>query len=255
MSDRPQKKSVKVREKRSPSYPKIGLSTAIIKADALYNRESRSFVPKSSAVKAWGYSSISGPALQMLSTLNQYGLIETRKNEIKVSDKALLLIMGDKQTDEWKNTLIACALSPKIFKELIERYNDGLPSDDALKTQLMLDSEYNEKAAKVLIKAFRETYEYANLESYNDNLDSDNEEKSTTKTHSLGFDDLFGLSSRTKEEEMKEWKKDFQWQLSDETTAILTIYGKQPDDADLQLLSDYIELAKKALLKKTKESE
>jgi hypothetical protein len=50
------------------------------------------------------------------------------------------------------------------------------------------------------------------------------------------------------------WNKSFTWPLSGETTAVLTISGDPPKKQELDLLSAYLELAKKALSRSSEEN-
>lgn len=149
---------------RSPKYPILGLKTAIERVGSLYQRERTASVPRDIAAKAWGYSMLSGPALQTISTLTQYGLIERASGQkVKISELGLDILIPKAPEDKAKSIQTA-SRNPVIFRELMSQYPKELPSDDTLKAYLIRRSTpYTEDSAKKLIKALRETLDFINL--------------------------------------------------------------------------------------------
>lgn len=150
---------------RSPNYPIFGIKTAIERLEEFYKIEKKATVPRDIAVKAWGYTTTSGPALQTVATLIQYGLLDRigGKN-VKISEQGLDIIYPQSETDKNK-AIQQSAQNPAIFKELLKHYAENIPSDDTLKAYLVRrePTSYIEKAAKILIKSFRETLDFTNL--------------------------------------------------------------------------------------------
>lgn len=153
------------RKGRSPKYPIFGLKTAIEKLGAFYDMEGKATVPRDIALKAWGYTAISGPALQTISTLIQYGLLDRigGKN-VKISELGLSIVWP-KNTFEKDEATQKAAKNPPIFNELLERFTDDIPSDDTLKAYLLRrePTSFNENAANIAIKSFKETLEFTSL--------------------------------------------------------------------------------------------
>ncbi len=152
------------KKRRSPRYPIIGLKDAIERLRALYEREGKAKVMREVAVKAWGYTAISGPASQLISTLSQYGLIDKIGGKsIKIAELGLdILLPTSPQVRE--EAMKRCALRPSIFTELLAQYPDGLPSDDALRAVLIRRKPpYYEDSARKIITALRETLDFSNL--------------------------------------------------------------------------------------------
>jgi len=142
----------------------MGLTSAVEKLQSLYDREKTASVNNDVAVKAWGYNSLSGPALQTISTLTQFGLIEkTGTKKIKISELGLDILLPKTPGDKTR-AIQTAASQPTIFRELINEYPKDLPSDETLKATLVRRSvPYIEEAATKIIKSFKETRELLNL--------------------------------------------------------------------------------------------
>lgn len=147
------------REKlRSPNYPAFGLSTAIERADALYKRQGKAAVTTLVAVKAWGYNSLNGRSLRTLGAMRQYGLLEDTGNKtVKLSQTALVILRDHADSAARKAALNEAARNPPIFATLFDMYAEAIPSDDAMVSQLEINSSYSGEAARKLISAFRDT--------------------------------------------------------------------------------------------------
>ncbi|MGD0598099.1 MAG: hypothetical protein ABSA64_11345 [Sedimentisphaerales bacterium] len=154
-----EKQEVKKRE-RSPVYPVIGLGEAVGKVRALYGREGRNYAPRATAAKAMGYASLSGRSLQILASIYQYGLIERKKGEIKISDEGFTVVNAPENSEEWLNVLAECSLKPAIFGSIYDTYPDSLPSDETLIWYLKKKG-FLDDAAKTITQCYKETIELA----------------------------------------------------------------------------------------------
>lgn len=159
---------------RSPSYPSTPLSEAIELVRKFHNVERTNPVDRAVAVKAMGYSGISGRSATVLSNLIQFGLVEkTGKNEVRVTRRAIEILYPD--TDESKSeALRAAAQEPELFKSISERFTDGLPSEAALQSYLIRQS-FTHVAVGPATRAFLETFLFLENEigsgSYSDRRD------------------------------------------------------------------------------------
>jgi hypothetical protein len=105
---------------RSPTYP---LADAVEDARKLLGAIGRATVKPESAAVALGYKGLNGAALTTLGTLSQYGLIERSKGTVVVTPLALRILHPTGE-DQRKAALREAALSPKVFKELVENFAD-----------------------------------------------------------------------------------------------------------------------------------
>lgn len=145
---------------RSPTYPVIGLREAIKRAQALFDKEGKNPVPRELAVKDMGYKSLSGRALQVLSSLYQYGLIVRERGKSRISDEAFIILNAPEGSPDKARVLTECSLKPAVFREIYDDFQDNLPSDDNLIWQLR-QKGYAKTAAEVIIPCYKETMEYA----------------------------------------------------------------------------------------------
>src|SRR5580658_3915375 len=122
---------------RSPSYPAFDLVEAITKADAIYKNERRSATTPEVLAAHMGYSAAVGPGGRAVSALRQYGLIEENGGKYRLSDIGYTLIHFDHSSDEWKAAVSEASRRPTLFRELLEEYPDGLPSDGTLRNDLL----------------------------------------------------------------------------------------------------------------------
>ncbi len=168
---------------RSPVYPAFSLDEAIVKLKALWEKDGKVGAPKSVALGYWGYTAISGPALRTISTLKRFGLTEERDGRILPSQIALDLLLYSNDDERYKKVLRECAKKPNIYSELFNKYGKDLPSNEALKAELIKDYDYNPKVVDTLINDFRNTLQLSGLLQAGTELEvGDDSELSTDKS-------------------------------------------------------------------------
>jgi hypothetical protein len=154
---------------RSPSYPGIDLKTAVERAQRLYDREKRNPAPMSVITHHWGFKSpTTGPAAVTYAALKKFGLIEeTGKGSqrmAKLTPLALDILLNP-DPEAKQAALQAAALKPGIHSELWHaRTDDGLPSDSALRYDLLVNRGFTENGATEFIREFRDTLAVAQLD-------------------------------------------------------------------------------------------
>jgi hypothetical protein len=155
----------RARQGRSPAYPSFGLQKAIDQAKKLYDAEGKYAVPLSSAFAAWGFGEKSSGGRQTKATLGYFDLIDTTENgNVKLSDKALRVLLDEREDQSEKKTLIRdLALTPPIHKELLEKFPDGIKSDPTAAHFLMFEKNFNKEAADELVAEFKATAEFSGL--------------------------------------------------------------------------------------------
>jgi hypothetical protein len=163
---------------RSPSYPAFDLAEAINKAKAVYTAEKRTATTADVIASHIGYSAAVGPGGRAVSALRQYGLIEDAAGKYKLSDLGYTLVHYDRDSAQWQAAVADAARRPTLFRELLEEYTDGLPSDGTLRNEL-LKREFNPGSIQDVVSIFRSTMELANAngQSY-----TESEQTETTMT-------------------------------------------------------------------------
>jgi len=148
---------------RSPNYPMYALEEAIAKMKVIYQHEKRNFTTGAVIQKHLGYKEGGSLGGRALSALKQYGLVEERSGTYGLSEKGFLFTYAEENSPERAIALREVALKPQVFKELIDTYPSGLPSDATLKAHLIGKKGFNPTAVDDFIRIFRETISLAKV--------------------------------------------------------------------------------------------
>jgi hypothetical protein len=145
---------------RSPSYPSLSLPQAIDMVGKLHKSNRTSVISRETAAKDMGYAGLTGRSLTVIAALAQYGLIDRAgKGDIKVSRRAVDILHAVDETDR-AEAIQEAAFSPKLFMQLHERFPEGVPSHNALRSYL-IQQEFADVAIGPAITAFLETNLFA----------------------------------------------------------------------------------------------
>lgn len=142
---------------RSPNYPAFDLGEAIQRARQLYEQEGTAHTPPEIAVTAWGYNSLNGASARVLSAVRQYGLVEDVGRDVRVSERALAILLDPEGSAEYQEALRAAAREPGVFAEILDEYPNGLPSDQTVVAHLVRKRGFTEDGAKKLNAVLRAT--------------------------------------------------------------------------------------------------
>lgn len=146
---------------RSPRCPSISLEEALAKADSFYEKEGRHAVATDVAAQAIGYKDAgSGRARSMLATLAYYGLTERQQRKIAISESYEKYKFSPDEKIKFEH-IDYWLKSPTIFKDLIEKYGDNLPSDAALKYEL-IEMGFKPEGADDALSVFKASLEFVN---------------------------------------------------------------------------------------------
>ena len=149
---------------RSPNYPGIDLEDAIDSVVKLHNSMGRNEFDADDAVKAWGYSSGSGPVRVRMGALRQFGLVDGRRGESRrVSRTGLFFATRDPSSAEYQDALRATAVRPPLFAKARDAMPDA--SDNALRRWLLMDEDFSDEGASRFVEVFRSTMRFAGLDN------------------------------------------------------------------------------------------
>jgi hypothetical protein len=201
---------------------------------SLYERQGRSAVAPEIAVKAWGYSGLSGNARSKLGAVKSYGLIGSAKEGVAISERALDLLLLPPSKAEYVDALQAAALEPAIFEELYRerRGND----DDALNHYLVKQRKFTDEGAKTVIEVYRNTLAFAGLGA-SDYTDAEPERNSTVTAAPVRAS-AFAPAATVRTEH--------RWTLGKDVDAQLTISGVMRPE-HVKRLQRYVDLLTDAL--------
>lgn len=155
---------------RSPAYPGTSLEVALDRADQIYGHENRAAAAFDVVLGHWGYKPMTGPGQVTLAALRQFGLITVRgqgaARQVQLTQLALSILLDEipDSTERAKAVRIA-ALMPKTYAALWKKWGTPLPSQANMRTHLIRDLKFNEKAVAGFLKNFEKTISFAKLDS------------------------------------------------------------------------------------------
>jgi hypothetical protein len=235
-------------KQRSPNYPSIGLDGAVEAVKALYRREGRSAVAPEVAVKAWGFTALSGSARSRLAGVRQYGLIENDpQGRVRLTHRGLTVAVADQSSPEFAREMQDAALAPDIFRELYEDMREA--SDAALRHHLIVGRKFSEDGARRLIEAFRSTLAVANLDNsgYDGDMETLVEADSSPSFSAVGLAGGGPASDRHQPlVHSTHGQTPYRWPLYDGIEAEVTFSGGDFTPDDIELLQEYLNTVKKA---------
>lgn len=145
---------------RSPSYPSLSLEESIDLVAKIHKANRTNVISRETAAKDMGYAGLTGRSLTVLASLAQYGLVEKAgKGEIKVSRRAVE-ILHPVEAAHRDEAILEAANAPALFSALHERFSEGVPSVNALRSYL-IQQNFNDVALNQAISAFTETNAFA----------------------------------------------------------------------------------------------
>ncbi len=141
---------------RSPAYPNTPLAEAVAAVRKIEAQYRNAPVDRVDGAKILGYSGLSGPANQALSSLAHYGLVERAgKGHMRVTERARAILHPVSESEKWEN-LRQAAMEPDLFRELQERFPNMTPPEDGVVTYLNRQG-FNQTAIRPAAKAFLQT--------------------------------------------------------------------------------------------------
>ena len=176
-----QQKTTSKSKTRSPAYPAIGLEDAIAKANLIYEAEYDHFANIEAIAAHWGTTVTNGNFQTALAALKQYSLlIDEGSNEdrkARLTELAKDILEHPTEPENRQEFLRIAALSPKIHRELWEKYKGKLPPDVSIRLYLVREREgarFNTNHVDSFISQFRSTIAYAKLDE-SDTITPDDE--------------------------------------------------------------------------------
>lgn len=149
------------KRKKSPRVPSIALDDAIERVIRIYEKERLHAAPIEVVAQDLGYKSANnGAALGVIASLRYYGLLE-RPQEGKLSVAKEVESYKFAPSEVMRNDLLIKWLkAPAIFTELLEKYEKSLPSDAALKFEL-IQRGFIPSGVDSVIQVFKRSIEFA----------------------------------------------------------------------------------------------
>jgi len=226
---------------RSPNYPAVSLKEAVDRTRRLFGEARQSSVSEEAAVKAIGYTGLTGPSRGMLSALKKYGLVEDAPGGgVRISKLAMGILHATSDGERVENTRKA-ALLPPLFRRFHTEFS-GV-TDPILRSHLVREGFSDDGATKA-IRAFRQTAEFANLSQSEAILDDTEDDDSEETEPEVSTKPLIANPKRDPAPPPPAGDAPaFRWPLPKGRIAELRVSGGRFTKADLTLLKQYLDLA------------
>ncbi|MGA9994903.1 MAG: hypothetical protein WBP93_05785 [Pyrinomonadaceae bacterium] len=149
---------------RSPSFPIIPIDDAITRLRVVFQHDKRAFTTAEAILSHLGYKGgvRSGTAGRVVSAIKQYGLLDEKSGQFRVSDLGFRILHLPEESEERTRLIKESALNPPLFQRVLAHYQGELPSDAALRSHLVLEEKFNPDSVEQFIRVFRETISIAN---------------------------------------------------------------------------------------------
>lgn len=153
---------------RSPNFPSIPLADAIGKARILYTKDRRSPASLQTVLTHLGFSQkLSGSTARVISALRQFGLIDSvgtgSSAKFRVTDLAYRIMALSEASPERVKAIQEAVKKPAIYRDILNVFPDGLPSDETLSDHLLMEKKFNETSVDTFIRVFKSSIEFAKL--------------------------------------------------------------------------------------------
>lgn len=151
---------------RGPSYPYLGLEEAIGTARKVYDFAKRAPAPTESVItEAWKYSLSSSGAQKTLAALRAFGLLEdapgTNGRAIKLTARAIRILLDEDDSPERKEEIRKAALSPKWYDYCWRTWGKEMPP--SMRSNLLIEHSFVESTIDSFLKDYRRTIAFAGL--------------------------------------------------------------------------------------------
>lgn len=152
---------------RGPSYPYVNLEDALNFSRKLYDYTKRGAAPVDSVIKdAWKYSPTSSSGQKVLAALKAFGLVEDAKvagsaPALKLSQRAIHILLEEQDTPERREEIKKAALSPKWYEFCWKTWGKEMPP--AMKSNLLIHHGFVDSTIDGFLRDYRKTVSFAGL--------------------------------------------------------------------------------------------
>lgn len=187
--------------KRSPRAPSMSLMEAVDRASKVYEKDGLHPASADIVAQHLGYKSAdNGTAKKAIASLGYYGLVERPSDGMLAVTKSVQEYKFAPSEELRTQILRKWLLTPGVFAELLEKFQDRLPSDASLKYEL-IQKGFSPDAADECLTAFLESVAYVQSQSSNFDVETPKAAGDTTNASIEAVDDERGGDSTTRHSE------------------------------------------------------
>jgi hypothetical protein len=151
---------------RGPAYPYVGLQQAVELGKKMYAYTKRTPALAESVVKeAWEYSPTSSSGQKILAALRYFGLVDDvqigEAKQIKLSERALRILIDDPDSLDRKKALKDAVLAPKAYAYCWKKFDGEMPP--SMRSHLIFDQGFNEGSVDAFLRDYKSSIQFAGL--------------------------------------------------------------------------------------------
>ncbi|MFN3233213.1 MAG: hypothetical protein ACE363_13810 [Alphaproteobacteria bacterium] len=132
------------------------LDKAIDYTRKVYEGAHRAEIDPETAVQLMGYQGLSGGSRAVLAATRQYGLLEGRGDQIRVSELALRIFEPESREEELSSRSEA-ALRPDLYFEIIDQFDGEIPSREVIRAFLVRSKGFSSQGAQKFYEVFEKS--------------------------------------------------------------------------------------------------
>lgn len=162
---------------KNPKSPKYSLSWAVEKAIHLLEEEGTHPVPPDIMAAHLGYSNArNGQAATVLANLRMYGLLVKAPNQKEMVSGDVKKYKYTPYGNEKHSITEHWLKKPRLFSLILSKHSSNLPSDAALKYELIQEYGFTADAASKLIKTLKDSISFVNSLAPDDSVIDESED-------------------------------------------------------------------------------
>lgn len=151
---------------RGPSYPYVDLEGAIALSRKVYDYAKRGPAPLESVItEAFKFSPTSSSGDKVTAALKSFGLIEdaagTNGKAIKLSGRAVRILLDDTESVERQEEIKKAALAPKWYEYCWSKWGKEMPQ--AMRSNLLIEHGFVESTVDSFLSNYRKSIAFAGL--------------------------------------------------------------------------------------------
>lgn len=161
--------------RKSPGFPSLSLPKAIQLVSRVYSGAFDSTIDTHTVLELMGFRGVSGASRTALSSLKQFGLIEGRDTDNRVT-KLAAQILHPVAEIERLSAIVEASKKPAIFGEIFSQFKGSLPDEKVIKSFLIRNHGFSDVGADSLVKCLKETEDYVSpiRRNYKDMISASN---------------------------------------------------------------------------------
>ena len=148
-------------KKTKPQAPSMPIPEVIEKVRIIYNKDNCHAIPTESAADALGYTNArSGSAITTLASIKMFGLLNSPQPGHLAVDQSFVDYEYSPDENQKQKIVLEWLHTPKIYAELLQRFENHMPSEATLKYEL-IKIGFTGKGLQKFMKSFISSVQFS----------------------------------------------------------------------------------------------